>query len=151
MASPATLNQSSLVVRASDSGSGDPGSILTRVGVLCPWARNIYSPKVLVIPRNRWPRLNMTEKLFTRDVKQQSKKKKKKKKKKESIKTTDFSLMFAFVYLFWHFAVYKHENKLECPVLDHKIIRIETDIRLWWGNPLIFLVELVGTKVTVWI
>ena len=24
-----------------------------------------YSPKVLVIPRNRWLRLNMTEKLFT--------------------------------------------------------------------------------------
>ena len=26
---------------------------------------DIYSPKVLVIPRNRWLRLNMTEKLFT--------------------------------------------------------------------------------------
>ena len=25
-----------LMVRASDSGSGDPGSILGRVGVLCP-------------------------------------------------------------------------------------------------------------------
>ena len=37
-----------LVVNASDFGSGD-----------------IYSPKVLVIPRNRWLRLNMTEKLFT--------------------------------------------------------------------------------------
>ena len=54
-----------LVVRASDSGSGDPGSILGRVGGLFPWARGIYSPKVLVIPRNRWLRLNMTEKLFT--------------------------------------------------------------------------------------
>ena len=54
-----------LVVRASDSGSGDPGSILGRVGVLFPWARDIYSLKVLVIPRNRWLRLNMTEKLFT--------------------------------------------------------------------------------------
>ena len=54
-----------LVVRGSDSGSGDPGSILGRVGVLFPWARNIYSPKVLVIPRNRWLCLNMTEKLFT--------------------------------------------------------------------------------------
>ena len=54
-----------LVVRASDSGSGDPGSILGRVGVLFPLARDIYSPKVLVIPRNRWLRLNMTEKLFT--------------------------------------------------------------------------------------
>ena len=54
-----------LVVRALDSGSGDPGSILGRVGVLFPLARDIYSPKVLVIPRNRWLRLNMTEKLFT--------------------------------------------------------------------------------------
>ena len=54
-----------LVVRALDSGSGDPGSILGRVGVLFPWARDIYSLKVLVIPRNRWLRLNMTEKLFT--------------------------------------------------------------------------------------
>ena len=54
-----------LVVRASDSRSGDPGSILGRVGVLFPCARDIYSPKVLVIPRNRWLRLNMTEKLFT--------------------------------------------------------------------------------------
>ena len=54
-----------LVVRASDSGSGDLGSILGRVGVLFPLARDIYSSKVLVIPRNRWLRLNMTEKLFT--------------------------------------------------------------------------------------
>ena len=54
-----------LVVRASDSGSGDRGSILGRVGVLFPSARDIYSPKVLVIPRNRWLCLNMTEKLFT--------------------------------------------------------------------------------------
>ena len=54
-----------LVVRASDSGSGDPRSILGRVGVLFPLARDIYSPKVLVIPRNRWLRLNMTEKMFT--------------------------------------------------------------------------------------
>ena len=54
-----------LVVRASDSGSGDLGSILTWVSVLFPWARDIYSPKVLVIPRNRWLRPNMTEKLFT--------------------------------------------------------------------------------------
>ena len=55
-----------LVVRALDSGSGDPGSILSRVGVCCFLEqRNIYSPKVLVIPRNRWLRLNMTEKLFT--------------------------------------------------------------------------------------
>ena len=53
------------MVRASDSESGDPGSILGRVGVLFPSARDIYSPKVLVIPKNRWLRLNMTEKLFT--------------------------------------------------------------------------------------
>ena len=34
-----------LVVRASDSESGDPGWILGRVGVLFPWARDIYSQK----------------------------------------------------------------------------------------------------------
>ena len=34
-----------LVVRAYDSGSGDPGSILGRVGVLFPLTRDIYSPK----------------------------------------------------------------------------------------------------------
>ena len=45
-----------LVVRALDSGSGDPGSILGRVGVLFPSARDIYFPKVLVIPRNTVPR-----------------------------------------------------------------------------------------------
>ena len=42
--------------------------ILCRVGVLFPCARDIYSPKVLVIPRNRWLRLNMTEKLLTRTL-----------------------------------------------------------------------------------
>ena len=66
-----------LVVRALDSGSGDPGSILGRVGVLFPWARDIYSPKVLVIPRNRWLRLNMTEKLFTGTLNQNQNKTKK--------------------------------------------------------------------------
>ena len=40
-------------------------SILTRGAVLCPWARHISSPKVLVIPRKRWLRPDMTEKLFT--------------------------------------------------------------------------------------
>ena len=59
------VGRTGLVVRASDSGSGDPGSILGRVAVLFSLARDIYSPKVLVIPRNRWLRLNMTEKLFT--------------------------------------------------------------------------------------
>ena len=34
------VRRTGLVVRASDSGSGDPGSILTRVGVLFPWARD---------------------------------------------------------------------------------------------------------------
>ena len=63
-----------LVVRASDSGSGDPGSILGRVGVLFPRARDIYSPKVLVIPRKRWLRLNMTEKLFTGTLNKNKKK-----------------------------------------------------------------------------
>ena len=35
---------------------------------------DIYSPKVLVIPRNRWLRLNMTEKLFTGTLNQNKKK-----------------------------------------------------------------------------
>ena len=39
--------------------------------------RDIYSPKVLVIPRNRWLRLNMTEKLFTGTLNKNQKKKKK--------------------------------------------------------------------------
>ena len=54
------------MVRASDSGGlgFDPFSG-RRVAVLCPWARHIYSPKVLVIPRKRWLRPDMTEKLFT--------------------------------------------------------------------------------------
>ena len=64
-----------LVVGASDSESRDPGSILGRVGVLFPLARDINSPKVLVIPRNRWLRLNMTEKLFTRTLNHNQKKK----------------------------------------------------------------------------
>ena len=33
--------------------------------VSCPCARHIYSPKVLVIPRKRWLRPNMTEISFT--------------------------------------------------------------------------------------
>ena len=33
--------------------------------VLCPLARRIYSQKELVIPRKRWLRPSMTEKLFT--------------------------------------------------------------------------------------
>ena len=55
-----------LMARASDSGSGDPGSILGRVGVIVSLSkRHLLPKKVLVIPRNRWLRLNMTEKLFT--------------------------------------------------------------------------------------
>ena len=42
-----------------------------------------YSPKVLVIPRNSWLRLNMTEKLFTGTLNHNEKKKKEKKKKKK--------------------------------------------------------------------
>ena len=42
------------------------GLILTQVAVLCPLARYIYLPKVLVIPRKLWLHLDMTEKfLFT--------------------------------------------------------------------------------------
>ena len=55
-----------LVVNASDSGSRGRGfGPHSGQTVLCPWARHIYSPKVLVIPRKRWLRPNMTEKLFT--------------------------------------------------------------------------------------
>ena len=54
------------MVNASDSGSRgggfEPHSGQT---VLCPLASRIHSPKVLVIPRKRWLRPNMTEKLFT--------------------------------------------------------------------------------------
>ena len=34
-----------LEVRALDSGSGDPGSILSRVDVLFPWAKKHLLPK----------------------------------------------------------------------------------------------------------
>ena len=54
-----------LVVRASDSEARVRVSLLTRVTMLCPLARQIYSPKVLVVPRKRWPCPNMTVKLFT--------------------------------------------------------------------------------------
>ena len=37
----------------------------TQVNVLCPYARHIFPLKVLVIPRKRWLRPNMTETLFT--------------------------------------------------------------------------------------
>ena len=54
-----------LVVRASDSGSGDP--VRSSAGSVCCFLeQDTFAPqKVLVIPRNRWLRLNMTEKLFT--------------------------------------------------------------------------------------
>ena len=61
------------MVNASDSGfrgrGFEPHSGQT---VLCPLARHIYTPKVLVIPRKRWLRPNMTEKIVYRDVKNQS-------------------------------------------------------------------------------
>ena len=71
-----------LMVRASDSGSGDPGSILGRVGVFVSLSKRHLPPppqkkKVLVIPRNRWLRLKMTEKLFTGTLNKNQKKKKK--------------------------------------------------------------------------
>ena len=70
------------MARASDFGSGDPGSILGRVGVFVSLSkRHLLPKKVLVIPRNRWLRLNMTEKLFTGTLNHNQKKKKKKKKK----------------------------------------------------------------------
>ena len=40
------------------------GSILTQ-GAVCPSARHIYFPKVLVIPSKQWLRPYLTEKLFT--------------------------------------------------------------------------------------
>ena len=39
--------------------------------------RDTYSPKVLVIPRNRWLRLNMTGKLFTGTLNKNQNKKQK--------------------------------------------------------------------------
>ena len=41
-------------------------------------SKRLYSPKVLVIPRNRWLRLNMTEKLFTGTLNHNKNKKTKK-------------------------------------------------------------------------
>ena len=67
-----------LVVRASGLRIGRP-RVLSSAGSVCCFLeqRNIYSPKVLVIPRNRWLRLNMTEKLFTGTLNINKKKKKK--------------------------------------------------------------------------
>ena len=50
--------------RASHSGARCPGleTYLCRVVSL---SKTLYSPKVLVIPRKRWLRLDMTEKLLT--------------------------------------------------------------------------------------
>ena len=53
------------MVRASDSEARVRVSLLTRFTMLCPLARQIYSPKVLVIPGKGWPGPNMTVKLFT--------------------------------------------------------------------------------------
>ena len=61
-----------LVVRALDSGARDRGSILTQTAVLCTWARPIYSPKVLVIPR-KWSPKRHDWKIVYLDVKQNTK------------------------------------------------------------------------------
>ena len=59
-----------LVVNASDPRSRGPGfEPHSGQTMLCPWARHIHSPKVLVIPRKWWLRPNMTEKLFTGTLK----------------------------------------------------------------------------------
>ena len=58
-----------LVVNASDSGSRGRGSSPTRVKPCCVHEQGFFTPqKVLVIPRKRWLRPNMTEKLFTRTL-----------------------------------------------------------------------------------
>ena len=49
------------------------------MGAFYHYKSSSSSPKVLVIPRNRWLRLNMTEKLFTGTLNHNQKKKKKKK------------------------------------------------------------------------
>ena len=62
-----------LVVNASDSGSRGRGfESHSGQTVLCPLASHIHSPKVLVIPRERWLRPNMTDKNVYRDVQNQS-------------------------------------------------------------------------------
>ena len=54
------------MVNASDSGSRGRGSSPTRVKPCCVLEQaTIILQKVLVIPRKRWLRPNMTEKLFT--------------------------------------------------------------------------------------
>ena len=39
--------------KASDSRAKGRGSILTELAMLCPWARQIYISKALVIPRKQ--------------------------------------------------------------------------------------------------
>ena len=53
------------MVRAPYSVERGRGSILTLVAALCPCARRFTPQKVLVIPRKRWLRPDMTEQLFT--------------------------------------------------------------------------------------
>ena len=91
-----------LMARASDSGSGDPGSILGRVGVFVSLSkRHLLPQKVLVIPRNRWLRLNMTEKLFTGTLNHNQNKTKNKKHfyNGKSPSQNLFWLYFLFLYL----------------------------------------------------
>ena len=89
------------MVRASDSGSGDPGSILGRVGVFVSLSkRHLLPKKVLVIPRNRWLRLNMTEKLFTGTL-NHNKNKKQKHNLPEIQKGKNFVILVGGFFL-WH-------------------------------------------------
>ena len=53
---------------------GPEVSGLSPTRVLCASARHIYSPKVLEIPKKRWLRLNVTEKLFTGTIKHKNNK-----------------------------------------------------------------------------
>ena len=51
--------------RAQINCAADQHLCFSIIDSIIPVVGDIYSPKVLVIPRNRWFRLNMTEKLFT--------------------------------------------------------------------------------------
>ena len=68
-----TREASGLVVARRTPEREVGGSILTQVAVLCSCARYIYLPKVLVIPRKRWLRPDLTEKLFTGMFKNETK------------------------------------------------------------------------------
>ena len=59
------------MVRALDSGSGDPGSILSRVGVLFPWAKKHLLPKSTGNTQEQVAPSQHDWKIVYRDVKQQ--------------------------------------------------------------------------------